>query len=159
MRTGNFFSFRGSSLFFFCSTTVDTDGSGAISATELASLNFGGKPIGLETARRLIRIFDRDRNGEIDFQEYCSLHSFLGRVYSSFLTADADKSLRLDPPEILTAMQVGVSLSLLLPFLHFCSRQSQHLGFSSISQSTIEEVIKKYDPTRAGITISKVSAC
>ena len=88
--------------FFFLSIHV----SGRISATELANLNFGGKPMGLEIAKRLIRIFDADKNGEIDFPEYCSLHSFLGRVYNSFIVADTDKSLRLDPPEILGAMQV-----------------------------------------------------
>lgn len=98
--------------------------------------------MGLEVAKRLIRIFDTDRNGEIgmlknineqqqqktifnsifflilDFGEYCSLHSFLGKVYNSFIAADVDKSLKLDPPEIIGAMKVNIySFSLFLFFI------------------------------------------
>jgi len=60
---------------------------------------------------------------------------FLGRVYNSFIIADTDKSLRLDPPEIMGAMQ--------------------QLGFSSIGQGTIEEIVRKFDPNKQGITINK----
>jgi len=47
---------------------VDKDNSGTITAAELSLLAFGSKPIGLETAKKLITVFDRDRNNTIDFQ-------------------------------------------------------------------------------------------
>ena len=47
--------------------TVDRDGSGHISARELQMLTFGGVPLGLDTAIKLVKVFDKDRSGSIGF--------------------------------------------------------------------------------------------
>ena len=45
--------------------SVDRDNSGSITANELQLLTFGGNPLGLETASKLVAVFDRDRSGSI----------------------------------------------------------------------------------------------
>jgi hypothetical protein len=40
---------------------VDRDRSGTVEAEELSGLTFDGRPLGLPTAARLIRVFDKDR--------------------------------------------------------------------------------------------------
>jgi len=66
--------------------TVDRDKSGSISDNELMALQFGNKPIGIDTARKLIAIFDRDKNGNIDFYEYAALHKFLTTMQQAFFS-------------------------------------------------------------------------
>ena len=70
---------------------MDRDGSGAISASELANVAIGGVRLGIEIAIKLIRIFDVDGNGEIDFHEYAALHKFLLSMQVAF------KQVRLSP--------------------------------------------------------------
>merc|ERR1712137_1070474 len=50
--------------------SVDSDRSGSISHVELARLTFGGFPLGLDIAIKLVKVFDRDRSGTIEFYEY-----------------------------------------------------------------------------------------
>lgn len=46
---------------------VDRDRSGTVEAEELSGLTFDGKPLGLNAAVRLIRVFDKDRCGWSSF--------------------------------------------------------------------------------------------
>ncbi|ELR23517.1 EF hand domain containing protein [Acanthamoeba castellanii str. Neff] len=81
--------------------SMDRDRSGSISANELANVAIGGVPIGFETAVKLIRVFDVDKNGTIDFYEYGALHKAL------FQQQDRDRNGRLDANEIGAALSAG----------------------------------------------------
>jgi hypothetical protein len=100
---------------------VDRDRSGSITPNELQSLSFGGRPLGYPIALKLVKVFDRDRNGNIDFREYVTLHMFLKLMQQAFAQCDRvcvpfslahthththTLSLSLDP--ILIALLVGV---------------------------------------------------
>jgi len=83
---------------------VDKDNSGTITSAELSLLAFGNKPIGLETAKKLIAVFDRDHNGSINFQEYSAMHKFLTCMQQAFFNADKDKNGLLDTQEVHQAL-------------------------------------------------------
>jgi Ca2+-binding EF-hand superfamily protein len=92
---------------------VDRDRSGSISAPELAGVVFGGKPIGQLTATKLIKVFDRDNSGTIDFKEYASLNQYLMNMFNAFSNADRDRSGFVDAQEIHQAMAgAGFQLSI-----------------------------------------------
>jgi len=86
---------------------VDRDGSGTITSDELANVAIGGLRLGIDTAIKLVRIFDVNNNGSIDFQEYASLHKFLLSMQATFSTADKDKNGKLDVQEIHNALEAG----------------------------------------------------
>ena len=91
---------------------VDRDRSGSISAPELATVVFGGKPIGVPTATKLIKVFDRDNSGTIDFREYAALNQYLMNMFNAFANADRDRSGFVDTNEIHQAMSAaGFQLS------------------------------------------------
>lgn len=87
--------------------SMDRDRSGSISANELANVAIGGVPIGFETAVKLIRVFDVDKNGTIDFYEYGALHKFLLSMQALFQQQDRDRNGRLDANEIGAALSAG----------------------------------------------------
>lgn len=43
-------------------------------------MTFGGQPLGYTVASKLIQVFDEDRNGTIDFNEYAAMHKFIGNM-------------------------------------------------------------------------------
>jgi len=92
-------------------TTVDRDGNGHIEAQELQALTFGGVNIRYETARKLVKIFDRDYSGTIDFYEYASLHKFITCMQHAFIAGDTDKNGTLDSREIHNALRFARSPS------------------------------------------------
>jgi len=83
---------------------ADRDRSGQITAKELAHLPYAGRPLGEDQARKLIKIFDKDYSGTIDFFEYASLQQFLNSMYTAFCAADRDRSGFLDAREIHSAL-------------------------------------------------------
>jgi len=85
--------------------SMDRDNSGSISAAELANVAIGGIRLGIEVAIKLIRIFDTDNSGEIDFNEYAALHKFLLSMQVAFKKADTDGNGRLDSTEIHNALR------------------------------------------------------
>jgi len=86
-------------------TSVDTDRSGSITAQELQRLTFGGFPLGMEVAIKLVKVFDKDRSGTIEFYEYASMHQFITLMQRAFTNADRDRSGTLDAREIHQALQ------------------------------------------------------
>jgi len=113
---------------------VDKDRSGTISANELANVAVGGVRLGIETAIKLVRIFDVDGNGQIDFREYAALHKFLMSMQQVFATCDKDRNGRLDSQEIHEALRIG--------------------GFS-ISYPASSALYRKYDTTAYGLDMAQ----
>jgi len=113
---------------------VDRDGSGTITADELANVAIGGIRLGIDTAIKLVRIFDVNNNGSIDFQEYASLHKFLLSMQSTFSMGDKDKNGRLDAQEIHNALTAG--------------------GFK-MSYQTSTSLYRKYDNTGYGLSMQQ----
>jgi Ca2+-binding EF-hand superfamily protein len=111
--------------------SVDRDRSGSITATELATLPFGGRQLGIQVATRLIRVFDQNYSGSIDFPEYAALNQFLVKLYNAFCASDQDRSGYLDYREIFNAL-VGA-------------------GFDTLTFETVQAVCQKYDTTRRGL--------
>ena len=95
--------------------SVDTDRSGQINAMELhRCLQMGGQTFDYNICRRLIQTFDRDRSGQIGFNEFISLHQYLQAMKASFEYYDKDKGGKLDSKELTEALnrsgyQVGLS--------------------------------------------------
>ncbi|GAM17240.1 hypothetical protein SAMD00019534_004150, partial [Acytostelium subglobosum LB1] len=93
--------------------SMDRDRSGTISNVELQYLVIGGTPLGLDTATKLIRCFDINRNGQIDFYEYAALHAFVNHLYRCFVANDRNYSGTIDAREIHAAL---ISAGFNLPF-------------------------------------------
>jgi len=110
---------------------VDTDHSGTIEAEELQHVTFDRVPLGIEVARKLVQVFDKDRNGKIDFFEYASMHKFISHMRQAFLQADTDHSGRIEAREIHQALSGA--------------------GFPSLSMGSIQELLNKFDKTRRGL--------
>ena len=75
-------------------------------AHEIARASFGGFPLGMDAARKLVRVFDKDGNGQVAFYEYASLHKFLALCQAGFFGADRDRSGRLQINEVFTALAI-----------------------------------------------------
>eukprot|EP01114_Cavostelium_apophysatum_P004974 TRINITY_DN1547_c0_g1_i1.p1 TRINITY_DN1547_c0_g1~~TRINITY_DN1547_c0_g1_i1.p1 ORF type:complete len:304 (-),score=50.83 TRINITY_DN1547_c0_g1_i1:68-979(-) len=102
--------------------SVDRDRSGTISAQELAGQPFAGQALGIINAAKLIKVFDKDFSGQLDFYEYASLHQFLNKMQQAFYQADADRSGYVDEREIHAAVQ-GAGFQLTFPTLkEICGR-------------------------------------
>ena len=86
---------------------IDVDRSGHITANEVQKCTFANVPLGFDTEAKLIRVFDKDRSGTIDFYEYAAMHKFMSLMQHAFFSADTDRSGRLDAREIHHALQVG----------------------------------------------------
>ena len=87
--------------------SIDTDRSGHITANEIQRCTFANVPLGFDTAKKLVQVFDKDRGGSIDFYEYAAMHKFLSLMQHAFFAGDSDRSGRLDAREIHTALGVG----------------------------------------------------
>ncbi|KAL6040870.1 Programmed cell death protein 6 [Balamuthia mandrillaris] len=107
--------------------SVDTDRSGLISASELARQSWGGNRFGEQTAKLLIRVFDRQKRGEINFQEYAQLHKFVMSMVQAFQSFDTRRTGALDANAINQALNKG--------------------GFR-FSAETINILVKKYSGDR-----------
>jgi len=87
---------------------VDTDRSGTITAQELTRLTLGSlKGFTLETAKKLIKVFDTDGSGHVSFYEYASLHRFVITLQQAFAAFDKDRSGTLELHETVQALQQG----------------------------------------------------
>jgi len=94
--------------------SVDRDGSGSITANEIAGITFNGVPLGMDVSTKLVRVFDRDGNRSIDFYEYAAMHKFLASLQAAFFAADRDRSGTIDAREIYNAL-AGAGFQVSLP--------------------------------------------
>ncbi|KAJ3507165.1 hypothetical protein NLJ89_g6462 [Agrocybe chaxingu] len=95
-------------------STVDTDRSGAITASELerALINGDWTPFDLDTVKLLMTIFDTDRSGTIGFNEFSGLWKYIKDWQNVFRHFDRDRSGSIDGAELRDALaQFGYNLS------------------------------------------------
>ncbi|XP_015792150.1 programmed cell death protein 6 [Tetranychus urticae] len=85
---------------------VDRDGSGAINANELQSALSNGtwSAFNGETVRLMIGMFDKDRNGSINYQEFVHLWDYVTRWLNCFKSFDRDNSGNIDREELKQAL-------------------------------------------------------
>lgn len=107
--------------------SIDKDRSGHITSNEIAGVTFGGFPLGMDTANRLVRVFDKDKSNSIDFHEYAAMHGFLSQLQTAFFAADKDRSGRLDAREINDALKVA-GLTVKLPSVQSLMKKFDHTG-------------------------------
>ncbi|KAN0023559.1 hypothetical protein ACTFIV_007945 [Dictyostelium citrinum] len=139
--------------------SIDKDRSGSISAMELQHLQVGYGPLGIETATKLIRVFDVDKSGQIDFYEYAALHQFINVLYANFLANDRNRSGTIDAHEIHRALgTTGFNLpfnTVNLLFLKSSPRGyglkfSDFLGLCA-TIAIARSLFEAHDPMRTGV--------
>lgn len=113
-------------------SSINRTGTGAITAEELATANFGGQPLGIKAAKKLVAAFDKDRNGTIEFSEYAALHKFISNMIQAFNNADVNRT----------------------GFLHFSEiHKAIYSGGFYLSVQTIQAICQKFDKTGRGISM------
>ena len=92
---------------------VDTDRSGKINAQELQrALSQAQYNFNVSTAAKMIRMFDRDNSGSIQYMEFQQLYQFINQMSGAFRARDRDRSGTLEGPEVRAALaQSGYQLS------------------------------------------------
>jgi peflin len=142
---------------------VDADRSGSITVAELQNLAFGGVPLGFDIALKLIKVFDSDYSGSIEFNEYAALHKFIHTMQFAFTQADANRNGVLDANEIhLALQQAGFRINLLAVQALFRkhSKGQKEIGFSTFlglvaDVALLRTKFESFDAKRTGyITIS-----
>ncbi|KAF8479184.1 EF-hand [Russula ochroleuca] len=151
---------------------VDTDRSGSISVAELqaALVNGNWSRFDLDTVKMLMNMFDTDRNGTINFQEFTGLWKYITDWQGVFRHFDRDRSGTIDGHELSEALRnFGYPLppSLLTLLEHkYASGPSTGYGASSgitfdrfvracVAVKTLREAFQRADTDRdEWITIS-----
>ncbi|KAJ1752015.1 DNA primase subunit pri2, partial [Coemansia sp. RSA 1821] len=105
---------------------VDTDGSGQLDANELrqALVNGDWSQFSMDTVRLMIKMFDRDGNGTIGFDEFVGLWHYIEEWKKCFRRFDADNSGNIDGKELSDALHA--------------------FGFR-VSPQVIQALLRKYD--------------
>ncbi|CAI6331550.1 unnamed protein product [Periconia digitata] len=145
---------------------VDKDRSGNLTEAELrtALVNGDWTPFDSHTVRMMIRMFDTDRSGSINFEEFCGLWGFLSAWRGLFDRFDADRSGSISYNEFSEALVAfGYRLSpnfVRLLYSTYDRRGDNNMSFDLFVQACISlkrmtDVFKKYDDDRDGyITLS-----
>ncbi|KAF2201110.1 EF-hand [Delitschia confertaspora ATCC 74209] len=145
---------------------VDKDRSGQLSEAELrtALVNGDWSPFDPHTVRMMIRMFDTDRSGAINFEEFCGLWGFLSAWRGLFDRFDVDRSGSISFKEFSEALVAfGYRLSpqfVGLLYRTYDRRNENAISFDLFVQACISlkrmtDVFKKYDEDRDGyITLS-----
>jgi len=84
---------------------LDTSKRGVLTAYEISQMVFAGKPLGMETAKKVVKVFDKDYSGAVDFYEFAAVYQFMIKMQQAFESSDKDKSGYLDSNEIYGALQ------------------------------------------------------
>lgn len=139
---------------------VDTDNNGSISVPELnAALSSVGVPFSLATTEKVLNMYDKDKNGEISFNEYQDLHFFILNMKNGFRQRDTNGDGRLDGNETraaLTASGYQLSEDTFQALMRKFDRHRRgSLGFDdyvelSIFISKVRNVFAFYDRQRTG---------
>jgi Ca2+-binding EF-hand superfamily protein len=147
---------------------VDKDHSGSISSYELRNaLSQSGLPFDEDVARKMVRMFDRDGNGTIDFNEFCSLHAYLTQMKGAFYAVDTDKSGFLDYQEVERAVQqAGYRLNQMVLqkiFRQFDTLKQGKLNFDGyiklcIYLGTVRQIFQVNDKQRNGTAMFSFDA-
>ncbi|KAJ2952841.1 hypothetical protein O0L34_g7208 [Tuta absoluta] len=93
---------------------VDKDQSGLISATELqgALVNAQGQKFSETACRLMIGMFDKDRSGTINLEEFDKLYTYVNQWLAVFKTYDQDQSGSIEEKELGNALtQMGFRFS------------------------------------------------
>jgi Ca2+-binding EF-hand superfamily protein len=147
---------------------VDTDRSGRIKAAELQrALSSAGFNFRSGVSEKIIRMFDRDHTGELDFMEFKNAHQFVTTMTQAFRTRDADRSGTLEGPEVrATLASSGFTLS--EPVFQVMMRKFDHekvggLRFDDyielcILLGTCRNVFAYYDRNRTGQVVFEFDA-
>eukprot|EP00760_Papus_ankaliazontas_P015385 PhM_4_TR16495/c0_g1_i1/m.21367 len=84
---------------------VDRDRSGRIDGTELKNaLSQGGLEFNIDTAHRMINMFDRTGDGKIDMGEFQQLHAWVMQMAQAFQQVDTSRNGLLDGQEVRRAL-------------------------------------------------------
>jgi len=95
-------------------TTVDVDGNGRITATELqlALKNGNHTSFDISTVEMLMKLFDSDRSGTITFQEFQGIFKYVQDWAGVFVHVDRNKSGSIDVQELQSGLgQFGYNLT------------------------------------------------
>ncbi|KAL9123861.1 MAG: hypothetical protein Q9217_006750, partial [Psora testacea] len=145
---------------------VDRNGTGQLSERELrnALVNGDFTQFDPHTVKMMIRMFDVDKSGHINFDEFCRLWGFLASWRALFDRFDADKSGYISFDEYTNALVAfGYRLSssfVTLLYTTYDKGGAGRMSFDLFVQSCIvlkrmTDVFKKYDEDRDGyITLS-----
>ncbi|KAL2134330.1 hypothetical protein VTI74DRAFT_459 [Chaetomium olivicolor] len=145
---------------------VDKDGTGYLSERELSAALVNGDWTSFDpqTVRMMIRMFDSDRSGTINFEEFCGLWSFLASWRTLFDRFDTDRSGNISLEEFsnaLVAFRYRLSDRFVeILFRTYDKRNEGVMSFDLFVQACISlkrmtDVFKKYDEDRDGyITLS-----
>lgn len=86
--------------------SIDLDRNGSLNAPELQrALALGNLHFGLNDVDQMIRAFDANNSRTLAFDEFLKLHHFLVQVQQSFMTFDTDRSGKLSPDELSSALR------------------------------------------------------
>lgn len=120
--------------------SVDQDNSGAITAMELrqALVNNNWSHFNEETCRLLVGMFDKDRNGTIDINEFVSLWKYIQDWKGCFDRFDTDRSGNIDASELQQAlMAFGYRVS-----MNFCTLCTRVFDRNSKSSMKFDDFIQ-----------------
>ncbi|XP_038216001.1 peflin [Zerene cesonia] len=104
---------------------VDKDQSGFITAPELkaALVNAQGQTFSETACNLMIGMFDKDRSGHINVEEFDKLYTYINQWLAVFKTYDTDQSGHIDEQELSKALtQMGFRFS--PEFINFLSKRS-----------------------------------
>lgn len=145
---------------------VDKDKSGELTEAELrtALVNGDWTPFDPHTVRMMIRMFDTNRSGSVNFDEFCGLWGFLSAWRSLFDRFDQDHSGSISYAEFNEAL-IAFGYRLSQQFVTLLYRTYDRDGRNAlsfdlfvqacISLKRMTDVFKKYDEDRDGyITLS-----
>ena len=93
---------------------VDKDRSNAINSVELQACLSNGtwEPFNSETVKLMITMFDRDRKGQLNFEEFKQLWKYVEDWRQCFVSFDKDKSGYINKQELSQALTTfGYQLS------------------------------------------------
>eukprot|EP01133_Synstelium_polycarpum_P009275 gene9275-10878_t len=139
--------------------SMDRNRSGHITNVELQYLVIGGTPLGIDTASKLIKVFDSNKNGAIDFYEYAALHQFVNLLHRCFVANDRNYSGTIDAQEIHMALATaGFQLPFHTVNLYFLKVSptgmgilfTQYLGICA-SIALTRSLFEWNDPMRTGV--------
>lgn len=119
---------------------VDVDRSGSISASELqrALINGDWTTFDLDTVKLLMTLFDTDRTGDIDFNEFSGLWRYIEDWQHVFRRFDRDGSGSIDSTELQNALtQFGFKIPQHLLGLLVAKYASSPTGSEVPGQQTI----------------------